>query len=152
MLMVYLRLFSPNEQNERMSKWEKWTNEQMSKCFYSFKKMSTHFYYKMSEMSKWVNEQNIHMSKFGVKWAPEILIYYKNTPGCIMLMVHPGVSCSWYTRVYHEWTRILGSNGMTFISHMGDQSSNIGRSKVSILLGRGVWGLLGLLVRGSARG
>ena len=91
MLMVHPRLFSPNEQNERMSKWVKWTNEQMSKHFYSFKKMSKHFYYKMSKMSRWVNEQNVHMSKFGVKWASEILIYYKNTPGCTMLMVHPGV-------------------------------------------------------------
>ena len=92
MLMVHPRLFSPNEQNERMSKWVKWTNEQMSKQFYSFKKMSRHyFYYKMSKMSRWVNEQNVHMSKFGVKWASEILIYYKNTPGCTMLMVHPGV-------------------------------------------------------------
>ena len=81
MLMVHLILFSPNEQNERMSKWAKWTNEQMNKNFY-------HFYY---NMSKRVNEQNSHMSKFGVKWAPEVLIYYKNTPGCIMLMIDPGV-------------------------------------------------------------
>ena len=63
----------------------------MSKHFYSFKKMSKHFYYKMSKMSNWVNEQNAHMSKSGVKWAPEFLIYYKNTPGCTMLMVHTGV-------------------------------------------------------------
>ena len=88
MLMVHPKLFSQNEQNERMSKW---TNEQMSKHFYPFKKMSKHLYYKMNKISKWVNEQNAHMSKFGVKWAPEILIYYKNTPGCTMLMVHPGV-------------------------------------------------------------
>ena len=71
--------------NVRMNKWAKWTNEQMNKHFYSFKKMSKHFYYKMS---KWVNEQNAHMRKFGIKWAPNILIYYKNTPGCTMLMVH----------------------------------------------------------------
>ena len=76
------------------SKWAKWANkqnEQMSKHFYSFKKMSKHFYYKMSKMNKWLNEQNAHMNKFGVKWAPEVLIYYKNIPGCTMLMVYPDV-------------------------------------------------------------
>ena len=76
-----------NEQNEQMSK-HFYSFKIMSKIFYSFKIMSKHFYYKMS---KRVNKQNAHMSKFGVKWAPEILIYYKNTPGCTMLMVHPGV-------------------------------------------------------------
>ena len=95
MLMVHPRLFFSNEQNQRMSKWTKWTNVQMSKHFYLFKKMSKHFYYKMSKMNKWVNEQNAHMSKFGVKWAHEVPIYYKNIPGCTMLMVH---------QVYHEWT------------------------------------------------
>ena len=50
-------------------------------------------------MSKWVNEQNVHMSKFGVKWAPEVLIYYKNTPGCTMLMVYPGVP--WVNSEYY---------------------------------------------------
>ena len=107
MLMVHPRLFSPNEQNERMNKWAKWTNEQMTKHFYSFEKMSKHFYYKMNKISKWVNEQNAHMSKFGVKWAPEVLIYYKNTLECTMLMVHPGVPCSWY----YEWTR----HGLDFL-------------------------------------
>ena len=83
----------------QMSKMNKWANEQTFLQFYSFKKISKHFYYKMS---KQVNEQNVHMSKFGVKWTPEILIYYKNTPGCVMLMVHPAVPCSWYTRLYHD--------------------------------------------------
>ena len=72
-------------QMSKMSKMNKWA---MSKQFYSFKKMSKHFYYKMSKMSKWADA---HMSKFGVKWAPEIQIYYKNTLECTMLMVHPGV-------------------------------------------------------------
>ena len=77
-----------------MSKTNKWAieqNEQMSKHFYSFMKMIKHVYFKMSKMNKWVNEQNAHMSKFGIKWATEFLIYYKNAPGCTMLMVHPGV-------------------------------------------------------------
>ena len=68
--------------------------------------MSKHFYYKMSKMSKWVNEQNAHMRKFGVKWAPEVQIYYKNTLG---------VPCSWYTRVYHEWTPQLRHNNTIII-------------------------------------
>ena len=71
-------------QMSKMSEWANKQNEQMSKHFYSFKKMS-----KMSKIR--VNEQNAHMSKFGVKWAPEVLIYYKNTPGYTMLMIHPGV-------------------------------------------------------------
>ena len=68
--------------NERMSKWAKWTNEQMNKHFYSYKKMSKHFYYKISKMSKWVNELNAHMSKFVVKWAPVTMLMV--TPGCTM--------------------------------------------------------------------
>ena len=63
-------------QMSKMSEWANKQNEQMSKHFYPFKKMSKHLNYKMSKMSKGVNEQNTHMSKFGVKWAPEVLIYY----------------------------------------------------------------------------
>ena len=91
MLMVYLGVLWSWYTQDYFFQMSEWANEQMSKHFYSFKKISKHFYYKMSKMSKWVNEQNTHMSKFGVKWTPEILIYYKNTPRCIMLMVHPGV-------------------------------------------------------------
>ena len=102
-------------QMSKMREWAKWTNEQMSKHFYSFKKMSTHFYYKMS---KWVNEQNSHMSKFGVKWAPEILIYYKNTPGCTMLMVHPGVPWvnSSFSSILVSFSAIIVSVNFNFIS------------------------------------
>ena len=95
MLMVHPRLFSPNERMSKMNKWANEQSEQMSKHFYSFKKMSKHFYSfkKMSKhfyykMSKWVNEQNAHISKFGVKWTPEVLSYYKNTPGCTMSELH----------------------------------------------------------------
>ena len=73
-----------NEQNEQMNKW--------ANISIHLRKWAHTFYYKiMSKMSKRVNKQNTHMSKFGIKWAPEVLIYYKNTPGCTMLMVHPGV-------------------------------------------------------------
>ena len=55
MLMVHPRIFSPNEQNERMSEWANEQNEQKSKHFYSFKKMSKHFYIneQIEQMSKW---------------------------------------------------------------------------------------------------
>ena len=103
MLMVHPRLFFSNEQNERMNKWAKWTNEQINKHFYSFKKMSKHFYYKMSKMSKWVNEYNA--SKWAKSpyeqiwcqmstWNSNLLqkypwVYHAHgTPGCTMSELH----------------------------------------------------------------
>ena len=81
---MYPRLFSPNEQNERMSEWANEQNEQMSK----WANISTHLRKWantfITKWAKWANEQNAQMSKFGVKWAPDVLIYYKNTPGCTM--------------------------------------------------------------------
>ena len=96
-ILIFIVLLILNEHGipkTIFSKWVKWTNEQMIKMnkwaniSTYLRKWANTF---ITKLAKWANEQNAHISKFGVKWAPEVLNYYKNTSGCTMLMVHPGV-------------------------------------------------------------
>ena len=105
MLMVHPRLSYPNEQNELISKWTKWTNEQMNKHFYSFKKMSKHFYYKMSKMSKWAKFPYEQIWCQMSTWSSNLLqkyprVYHAHgTPGCTMSEL---ILVSYHTIVSHK--------------------------------------------------